>query len=54
MKPADVELEIYINFTVDFATKNPQFEVVGHVPISKCKNILKELYSKLARKRSCD
>ena len=44
MKPVDVTLSTYIDFDVENNKKDPKFEVVDHVRISKYKNILAKGY----------
>ena len=40
MKPADVNVDTYIDYGVEHNKKDPSFKVGVHVRMSKCKNVL--------------
>ena len=44
MKPIDVKLITYIDFGIRNSEKDPKFELVDHVRISKYKNIFAIVY----------
>ena len=45
MKPVDVKDNTYIDFKKKVNDKDPKFQVVDHIRISKCKNIFAKGYS---------
>ena len=45
MEHVDVKSSTYINFTIKNNEKNPEFEIVDCVRISKCKNVFANGYT---------
>ena len=45
MKPADVKSSTYFDFDVENSDKNPGFEVLNHVRISKYKKLFAKGYT---------
>ena len=44
MKPIEVENNTYFDFKKEVNNADPQFKIVDHARISKCKNIFAEVY----------